>query len=91
MSRNVNYFKQIIKLLEELNKVFPKHNLGKHLSTALDGHNIWGMSDKDVLMCLKDYKTELEIDVKHMKNDEDVDDIIKQGMNLNSFDLYEEE
>jgi hypothetical protein len=84
----INYFKQIIKILEELNKDFPKHNLGKHLSTALDGHNIWGMTDKDILTCLKDYKTELEIDVIH---NESVEDIIKQGMNLNSFDLYEEE
>lgn len=84
-----NYFKQIIKILEELNKSFPQHNLGKHLSTALDGHNIWALSDKDLLICLKDYKTELEIDIPHKEND--VEDIIKQGMNLNSFDLLEED
>lgn len=89
MTRKVDYFRKVIKTLEELHKQFPKYNLGKHLSTSLDGHDIWAMSDKDVLQCLKNYKTELEIDIPH--KDDDVEDIIKQGMNLNSFDLYEED
>lgn len=81
-----NYFKQIIKVLEDLHKEFPSLTLGKHLSTALDGHNIWGMTDRDILTCLKDYKSELEIDVIH---NESVEDIIKGGMKLN--DILEED
>jgi hypothetical protein len=82
MTRKANYFHQVIKTLEELHKQFPKYNLGKHLSTALDGHDIWAMSDKDVLQCLRDYKTELEMDIPH--KDDDVEDIIKQGLNLHN-------
>ena len=89
MAKNINYFRLIIKTLQDINKQFPKHNLGKHLSTALDGHNVWALTDKELLTCLRDYKTELEIDVPH--KEDDVEDIIKQGMNLNSFDLYEED
>lgn len=84
-----NYYRQALQVLESLNKSHPKYNIGRHLSTALDGHDLWGVSDKEVLQALKDYKTELEIDVPH--KEDDVEDIIKQGMNLNSLDLYEEE
>jgi hypothetical protein len=85
----LNYYRQALQVLESLNKSHPKYNIGRHLSTALDGHDLWGVSDKEVLQALKDYKTELEIDVPH--KEDDVEDIIKQGMNLNSLDLYEEE
>ena len=86
----MNYYFQIIKILQSLNKSHPSYNIGRHLSTALDGHDLWGVSDREVFLALRDYKTELEIDSHHIKND-DVDNIIKQGMNLNSLDLYEEE
>jgi hypothetical protein len=85
----LNYYRQALQVLESLNKSHPKYNIGRHLATALDGHDLWGVSDKEVLQALKDYKTELEIDVPH--KEDDVEDIIKQGMNLNSLDLYEEE
>lgn len=82
MTRKVDYFRQVIKTLEELHKQFPKHNLGKHLATAFDGHNIWALSDKELLQCLKDYISELEFDVPH--KEDDVEDIIKQGLNLSN-------
>ena len=84
-----NYHRKIIQVLERLHKAHPTYNLGKHLSTALDGQNVWALTDKELLTCLRDYKTELEIDIPHKEND--VEDIIKQGMNLNSFDLLEED
>jgi hypothetical protein len=84
-----DYYTQIIGLLKELKQAFPKYNLGKHLSTALDGNgDVWGMSDKELLHLLHKYKTELELDIPH-SNDEEIDDIIKNGMNLNS--MFEEE
>jgi hypothetical protein len=84
----INYFRQTIKTFEELHKQFPQHSLGKHLATALDGHNIWALSDKELLHCLQNYISELEFDVPH--NENDVDDIIKQGLNLHNI-LEEEE
>ena len=37
-----DYYIQIIGLLKELQTAFPKYNLGKHLSTALDGNgDVW--------------------------------------------------
>lgn len=84
-----NHYTQIIGLLKELQKSFPKYNLGKHLSTALDGNgDVWGMSDKELLHLLHKYKTELDLDMPH-SNDQEIDDIIKNGMNLNS--MFEEE
>lgn len=87
MSKTPNYYRQIIQVLEDLNKSHPSYNIGRHLATALDGHNLWGVSDKEVLQALKDYRTELEMDVLH--KEDDIEDIIKQGMHLN--DILEED
>lgn len=81
----VTYYNQIIKLLKELNKSHPKFNMGKHLSTAVVG-DLWGVSDRELLKALSNYSIELDSDVTH---EDDVDEIIKQGMTL--YDLYEEE
>jgi hypothetical protein len=87
MSRTPKYYRQIIQVLESLNKSHPTYNIGKHLATALDGHDLWGVSDKAVLQALRDYRTELEMDIAH--KEDDIDDIIKQGMHLN--DILEED
>ena len=53
MKRKPNYHKQIISLLEELMKTYPDYNLGKHLSTALDGYgDVWGLTDKEFVFLL---------------------------------------
>ena len=49
---------------------------------------MWGVSDKEFLFALKKYELELNIDVNH--NQEEVDEIMKDGMNLNNI-LFEEE
>jgi hypothetical protein len=85
----MNYYFQIIKILQSLNKSHPSYNIGRHLSTALDGHDLWGVSDREVFLALRDYKIELEIDIAH--KEEDIDDIIKQGIHLNTMFLEEEE
>lgn len=84
-----NYYRRIIKIFDELKKSHPKYNLGKHVATALDGHDVWSVSDKDFLIALTEYKNELEIDVQH--SDNDIEDIIKQGMNLNKWVLEDDE
>lgn len=85
-----NYFQEITSLLKELNKEFPSYTLGQHIATALDGYgDVWGMSDREFLFALTKYKTGIELDVPHIANDKDLEEIIKGGMNL--FSNEEEE
>ena len=89
------YYKQIIHILESLHKAHPTYNMGRHISTALDNDytDIWGVSDKELLTSLKKYEASLEMDVSH-SDEEDLDKIIKDGMNLGgifSNDAEEEE
>jgi hypothetical protein len=91
MSRKIKpHFTQIISLLNDLHKSFPTYNVGRHLSTALEGYgDVWGMTDKELLYALNKYKTELDLDMPHSL-DVDIQDIIQQGMNLDNI-LDEEE
>ena len=88
------YYKQIIHILESLHKAHPTYNMGRHISTALDGYSdIWGVPDKELLTSLKKYEASLEMDVSH-PDEEDLDKIIQDGMNLGgifSNDIEEEE
>jgi hypothetical protein len=87
MSRQPNYYRQILNVLDDLHKNHPAYNIGRHISTALDGSDIWAISDRDFLLRLKDYRAELDSDVIH---EDDVDLIIKQGLDLSHI-LDEEE
>jgi hypothetical protein len=87
MSRQPNYYKQILNVLDDIHKNHPAYNIGRHISTALDGSDIWAISDKDFLLRLKDYRAELDSDIIH---EDDVDLIIKQGLDLSHI-LDEEE
>lgn len=89
MTKKPNYYSQILTLLSDLQKSFPSYNLGKHLSTALDGQDVWGMSDKSLLYALTKYKTELELDMPHSSSSREIEYIIKGGLDLDS--LLEEE
>lgn len=81
MSRKPTDFSQIIALLTELHKEFPKYNIGRHISTALDGSDLWGISDKQLLAALHKYKEQQEIDSPYT-NERELDTIISDGMNL---------
>lgn len=88
MSRQ-NYYRQILQILERLRKAHPTYNIGRHISTALDGYDdIWGVSDKEFLFALEKYELELNMDVDHI-DQEEIDKIIKDGMNLER--MFEEE
>jgi hypothetical protein len=81
----------VISILSELSRNFPAYNLARHLSTALEGYgDIWGMTNKEFLYALNKYKIELELD-NYSSSDDDIDNIIKQGMNLNTILDDEEE
>ena len=83
-----SYYKRSVNVLNKLNTIIPRQSLGKHLATALDEHQIENLNDREMFNILNDYLIELESDVPHC---EDLEEILKQGMNLNSEDLIEEE
>jgi hypothetical protein len=62
--------------------------MGRHISTAVDGSELWGVPDKELFFSLKQYEESLEMDVNH--NEEEIEAIIKDGMNLERT-LFEEE
>jgi hypothetical protein len=56
----------------------------------LDGYDdIWGVSDKEFLFALEKYELELNMDSPHI-DEEEIEEIIKDGMNLERT-LFEEE
>jgi len=83
-----SYYKRSVNVLNKLNTIIPRQTLGKHLATALDEHQIENLNDREMFNILNDYLIELESDIPHC---EDLEEILKQGMNLNSEDLIEEE
>jgi hypothetical protein len=90
MSKKPNYYRQILQTLERLHKAHPTYNIGRHISTALDGYDdVWGVTDKEFLFALEKYELELNMDVDHI-DQEEIDKIIKDGMNLERT-LFEEE
>jgi hypothetical protein len=57
--------------------------MGKHIATAFaDYTDVWGLSDKVFYSTLLNYVIELELDVPH--KDDDIQNIINQGLNLSS-------
>jgi hypothetical protein len=63
--------------------------MGRHISTALDEYtDVWGVSDREFLYAIQKYEIELNIDGPHI-DDEEIEEIIKDGMNLDS--IFEEE
>jgi hypothetical protein len=88
MSRKPKDFSQIITLLNDLHKSFPKYNIGRHISTALDGSDLWGVSDKQLLAALQKYSEQQELDDPYT-NEREIETIISDGMNLDH--LFDEE
>ena len=74
-------------MLESLHKAHPFYNMGQHISTAMDGSDLWGVSDKEMLLALQKYEASLDMDIDH--NEEEIEEIIKDGMNLER--MFEEE
>lgn len=90
MRRNKE-FNQIISLLQELHSSYPQYNLGRHLSTVIGEYgDVWGVTDKELFFALNKYKSQLDMDVTHKEDDEDLDDIIKEAINLENI-LKEED
>lgn len=91
MAKQPNYYRQIIKTLERLQKSHPTYNMGRHISTALHEYDdLWGVNDRELLHALEKYEVELNIDYPH-EDEEELKEIIKGGMNLERMFLDEEE
>lgn len=85
-----SYYQQILQVLDTLNSNYPAYNMGRHLATSLDEYgDIWGLSDREILFALEKYKAQLEMDIPHT-DDNELDQIIKDGMNLDDI-LKEDE
>ena len=90
MSRKPNNYNAALQLLQELHKLYPNYGMGRHLSTALDGYgDVWGLSDKELVFLLEKYKTRMELDIPHVADNEELDQILREGMDLDS--LFKEE
>ena len=86
-----NYYRRILKVLDELKTLHPSFSLGKHLSTALDEHDLWGIEDKEFLNALLEYKDKFELDLNRRIDEDDISKIIKDGMHLNRLLLEDDE
>jgi hypothetical protein len=81
MKHSPNYYHQFVLGLQKLKEAHPKYTIGKHLSTIIDEvGDLWGVTDKELVIALKKYIKQLDMDVPH---EEEIDDIIKEGMDLN--------
>lgn len=84
-------YTEIIDILVELKTLYPSYTMGKHISTALDEYrDIWGLSDKEFLFALTKYKAQMEMDVPHETNEEEIEKIIKDGLNLSIHEVEED-
>lgn len=91
MRRKCDY-SQIIHLLQQLHTAFPHYNMGRHLATALDEYgDVWGMTDKEIAFALRKYKSQLELDFPHYVESDEIERIVKDGMDLDSLFKEEEE
>lgn len=80
MSRKASEYNQIVHILQDLHKRYPRYNMGRHLSTALDEYgDVWGVTDKELLFALEKYSNQLE-----MEDDSDIDRILKEGADLDN-------
>lgn len=63
--------------------------MGRHLATAMDEYgDVWGVSDNEMVFALLKYKSQLEMDVLHTEDSEeifrdalDLDNILKEETN----------
>jgi hypothetical protein len=89
MSKKPNYYNQAIHALQDLHKLYPEYNMGRHLATALDGYgDVWGVTDRELVFALSKYISQLDMDIPRT-DAEELDRIIKEGRDLDS--LFKEE
>lgn len=84
-----NNYEKILSTLQALKEVHPNYTMGQHIATALSEYgDIWGLTDREFLYALMNYKAELEWLGEEVK-DEDITTIIKGGEDLDT--LFDQE
>lgn len=88
----INYYKECLKILDNLHKSHPSFSLGRHLSTALSDYgDVWGMPNKEFLYALRKYEAEMELNNgKASSHEKFVDKIVKDAMDIDNL-LNEED
>ena len=90
--RKPNHYKLTLELLHKLHSAYPSFGLGRHLSTALSDYgDFWGITDKELLFALQKYEAELALDQQNIADEEYVNQIVKEGMDLDTILNQEEE
>lgn len=75
-----DFYNKSLKLLHNLHSSHPTLNLGRHLAAVFYEYgDLWGVSDKELHFAIEKYATELEMDIPHS---DDVDEIVKEGIDL---------
>lgn len=88
MSRTAHPYNQCLDVLKRLHQTQPSFSMGRHLSTALaDYGDTWGLSDKELLYALEKYEAELDF----IAPESEIDRIVKEGMNLDTILLDDED
>jgi len=67
--RNPVYANIIVSALTRLNKEYPGLPIGEHIAHALDGSDIYNVSDKELSECLSSYLVDLELDEAFQSDD----------------------
>ena len=75
------YVSKILDTISLLKKNHPKLSIGKHIATALDGHDVWAITDKKFHELLSDYQVQLDA-VEVGDDNFDVDKIIEDGLSI---------
>lgn len=75
-------YTRILAILKALRLKHPTYNIGRHISTALDGYgDLWNVTDKEFLFALEKYKIEQEIEC-HPETTTELNRIINDGLHL---------
>ena len=83
MSRKIDYYRKVLKLLQSLKEEHPNYTVGQHIATALDDYtDVWSLTDKEFFFAIEKYKAGLDIDIA---TDDDVQRIVAEGMNLDKW------
>lgn len=83
----MNYYKESITILRQLNKDYPSYPLGRHIWLAFGEDVVGVLSDKQFYSTLLKYQTELDLGGEVSSTF--LDDIVEDGLHL--FDKTEDE
>ncbi len=82
-----SYYKQTLSILSKLGRAYPKQTMGNFISSALDGSDLKGISNKDLFLLLKKYHSDLQ--TIPSCSDDELNIILKEGMHLHN--IFEED